>query len=74
MNRKVALDHTVDLTQGQGVEKVISAADQQTVDGGTCTFPTDGARIAFECAGGFESCTWEELNGSYDDGSGNTVQ
>ena len=74
MNRKVALDHTVDLTQGQWVEKIISATDQQTVDGGTYTFPADGASIALECAGGFESCTWEELNGSYDDGSGNTVQ
>jgi hypothetical protein len=56
------------------VEKVISATDQQTVDVGTYTFPADGASIALECAGGFESCTWEELNGSYDDGSGNTVQ
>lgn len=74
MNRKVALDHTVDLTRGQWVEKVISATDQQTVNGGTYTFPADGASIALECAGGFESCTWEELNGSYDDGSGNTVQ
>lgn len=74
MNRNEALEHTVDLTQGQWVEKVISATDQQTVDGGTYTFPADGASIALECAGGFESCTWEELNGSYDDGSGNTVQ
>ena len=74
MNRKRALDHTLDLTQGEWVEKVNSATDQQTVDGGTYTFPTDGASIALECAAGFESCTWEELNGSYDDGSGNTVQ
>jgi len=74
MNRKVALDHTVDLTQGEWVEKVNSATDQQTVDGGTYTFLADGASIVLECAGGFESCTWEELNGSYDDGSGNAVQ
>lgn len=74
MNRKVALDHTVDLTQGQWVEKINSATDQQTVDGGTYTFPADAANVALECAGGFDSCTWEELNGSYDDGSGNTVQ
>ena len=74
MNRKVALDHTVDLTQGQWVEKVISATDQQTDDGGTYTFPADSASIALECAGGFESCTWEELNGSYNNGPGNTVQ
>lgn len=36
--------------------------------------PSRPMSIALECAGGFESCTWEELNGSYDDGSGNTVQ
>jgi len=74
MNRKVALGHTLDLTQGEWVEKVNSATDQQTVDGGTYTFPADEASIALECAGGFESCTWEELNGSYDDSEGNTFQ
>jgi len=74
VNRKEALAYTVDLTQGQWVEKVISSTDTQTVDGGTYTFPIDGASVALECAGGFNACTWEELNGSYVDGVGNTVQ
>lgn len=74
MNRKEALDHTLDLTQGEWVEKVISATDSQTVDGGTYTFPLDGANVALECANGFDACTWSELNASYDDGEGNTVQ
>ena len=74
MNRQEALNHTVDLTQGEWVEKVNSATDQQTIDGGTYTFPADAASIALECSNGFDACTWEELNSSYDDGSGNTVQ
>ena len=74
MNRKEALEHTVDLTQGEWVEKLISATDTQTMDGGTYVFPGDSANVALECAGGFNACTWEELNGSYVDGAGNTVQ
>lgn len=74
ISRKEALNHTVDLTQGEWVEKVISATDTQTVDGGTYTFPQDGDSLALECANGFNACTWSELNSSYDDGSGNTVQ
>lgn len=74
MNRKEALEHTVDLTQGEWVEKLISATDTQTVDGGTYVFPRDNGNVSLECAGGFDACTWEELNGSYQDGEGNTVQ
>lgn len=74
MNREEALDHTVDLTQGTWTEKTISATDQQTVDGGTYTFPADGASLPLDCADGFNACTWEELNDSYDDGSGGSVQ
>ena len=74
MNRKEALEHTVDLTQGEWVEKLISATDSQTVDGGTYVFPRDSGSVALECVGGFDACTWEELNSSYQDGEGNTVQ
>lgn len=75
MNREEALDHTVDLTQGEWVEKVNSATDTQTVDGNTYSFPADERNIALDCAeNGFEDCTWSELNDSYDDGNGNTVQ
>lgn len=74
VNREEALAHTIDLTQGQWEEKVISSTDTQTVDGGTYTFPIDGASIALDCADGFNACTWEELNGSYVDGVGNTVR
>ncbi len=73
-NRQEALDHTVDLTQGEWVEKLISATDTQTIDGGTYTFPADEDRISLACADGFASCTWSELNDSYEDVNGNTVQ
>lgn len=65
MNRQEALDHTVDLTQGQWVEKLITATDTQTVEGGTYTFPADAASFDLQCANGYDACTWEELNCSY---------
>ncbi|MEQ6886599.1 hypothetical protein [Salicola sp. Rm-C-2C1-2] len=75
MNRREALDHTVDLTEGEWEEKLISATDDQTIDGGTYSFPSDESNIALDCAeNGFQACTWSELNDSYDDGNGNTVQ
>lgn len=74
MNRQEALDHTVDLTQGEWVEKVISATDPQPVPGGPYNFPLDGANIALECANGFNACTWEELNGEYLNDASNVVQ
>lgn len=74
MNREEALAHTVDLTQGEWVEKVISATDTQTVTGGTYIFPLDAGNVALECENGFNACSWSELNGVHTDGDGNEVQ
>jgi hypothetical protein len=67
MNREEALAGTLDLTQGEWVEKVISSTDTQTVDGGTYVFPLDNGNVDLKCAAGFNACTWEELNDSYND-------
>lgn len=73
MDRQKALDHTVDLTEGSWEEKLISDTDTQTVDGGTYDFAND-PDIALTCEDGYSSCTWSELNDSYQDADGNEVQ
>ncbi|MYL27564.1 MULTISPECIES: hypothetical protein [Halomonadaceae] len=78
MDRLEAVEHTVDLTDGEWTEVGIGGSDKESFPESTVNFSTSpsgsGADVAPGCDD-MSACTWRELNRAYSkaDGNGGTL-